>query len=245
MEKVMYLVWRPDSESSADFGARLHSDVVPALLDVDVVEGLQLNAADEHVAAGSSLVPDGLRRASVEPQPQAVISVWFRSSVWLRREPVDEIILGARMRSASYLVSESEVLVNPNQVPLGERSEGFAQIAMFRRPEGQPRDHWLSRWRDHHTRVAIETQSTFEYRQNLVVDRMQVTGPVFDAIVEEGFPHAALVDRAVFYDSVGSPERQRRNQFRMSSSTRTFIDHEHGLDVIPTSQYVYRRPPGH
>ncbi|HRD99671.1 MAG TPA: hypothetical protein PLV68_00130, partial [Ilumatobacteraceae bacterium] len=151
---------------------------------------------------------------------------------------------GSRLPMSSYLVSESEVLVNPDPAPLGTRSSGFAQIAMFRRPDGQSRRHWLSRWRDHHTQVAVETQSVFEYRQNLVVDRFQIAGPVIDAIVEEGFPIEALVDRNVFYAAVGSDEQLRRNQFRMSASTRTFIDHERGLDVIPTSQYVFRRPPG-
>lgn len=243
MEKVIHLVWRDASMPPEDFQDRLH-DLMPSLVGLDVVEGLQLNIADGDVAAGSGIVPDGLRRVSTEPQPEALISLWMRSAVWMRREPVDEVILTSGLRSSSFLVSESEVLVDPDPTPVGRRSEGFAQIAMLRRPKGQGRGHWLSRWRDIHTAVAVETQSVFEYRQNLVIDRMQVSGPTVDAIVEERFPIEALVDRAVFYDAAGDPDRQRRNQFRMSASTRTFIDHATGLDVIPTSQYVFRRPGG-
>lgn len=243
MEKLIYLLWRPADETPHDFGRSLLDGLGPRLLELDPL-GLQVNVLDDDVASGAAPVPDGLRRCAEEPQPEAMVSVWLHSAAPLRRQAYDEAVLGRGLRTAGYLVSESSLLVDPAPAETGARSRGFAQVALLRRPPGQARDHWLSRWRDHHAAVAIETQSTFEYRQNLVVDRLQAAGPPIDGIVEESFPVDALTDRAVFYDSVGSPERLARNRARMAASTRTFIDHEHGLDVIPTSQYVLRRSPG-
>lgn len=237
----MYVLWRPAGMGSEELSALLRGALADELLLLPIA-GLQVNVADSAVAAGSGLVPDGLRRAATEPQMEAVVSVWLDSAVPLRRAPVDEVIGRAGLRWAGYVVSESELLCDPAPAPAaGTRSRGFAQVAFLQRPVGQSRDHWLSRWRDHHAEVAIVTQSTFEYRQNLVIERLQAAGPAFAGIVEESFPIEALTDRAVFYDSKGDPDRLARNRQQMAASTRTFIDHERGLDVLPTSQHVLRR----
>lgn len=243
MEKVIYVLWRPEGLSTEAFAATLHGSLAPRILELDPL-GLQLNVLDEAVEAGAALVPDGLRRRSEEAAGEALVSIWCHSAAPVRRSPFDELLLSTGLRWAGYLVSESALLVDPAPTRPGHRSRGFAQIAFLRCPEGQERSHWLSRWRDHHAQVAIETQSTFEYRQNLVVDRLQASGPRYDGIVEESFPIEALTDRGAFYDAEGDPERLDANRRRMAMSTRTFIDHERGLDVLPTSQYVYRRPPG-
>lgn len=243
MEKLMFVLWRPEAMAPTDFAALLRGSLAPALVDLDPL-GVQVNVLDEAVQAGAAPVPDGLRRATETPQMEAVVSVWLHSAVPLRRAPFDDVFLSSGLRWCSFLVSESTLLVDPSPAAAGERSRGFAQVAFLRRPEGQARAHWLSRWREHHAEVAIETQSTFEYRQNLVIDRLQAAGPRVDGIVEESFPMEALTDRSAFYDAVGAPDRLARNRARMAASTRTFIDHERGLDVIPTSQYVFRRPLG-
>lgn len=243
MEKVIYLLWRPIDRSSSDLRRALLDELGARLLEFDPL-GLQVNVLDDDVAEGAADVPQGLRRRSSDRQPEAMVSIWLRSAAPLRRQPFDDLVLAAGLPMAGYLVSESSLLVDPRKAAPGTRSRGFAQVALLRRPDGQARGHWLSRWRDHHALVAIETQSTFEYRQNLVVDALQASGPRIDGIVEESFPIEALTDRAAFYDAVGAPDRLAQNRTRMSASTRAFIDHERGLDVVPTSQYVLRRNPG-
>ncbi len=71
---------------------------------------------------------------------------------------------------------------------------------------------------------------------------MQDDSPTWAAIVEEDFPIEALTDRHAFYATDGDPQKLEENRGRMSASTRTFIDHAAGLDVLPTSSYLRRDP---
>lgn len=241
MEKIMYLLWRPDGTTPERFGEELRTGIAPALVTAGAA-GVQANVLDDAVTTGASPVPDGLRRIGTEPQMEAVVSLWLDSAIAPRRRPFEAILDEAGFRPAGYRVCESEPMENRAEIVApGDRTPGFAQLAFLRRPADLDRQTWLDRWQGRHTQVAIDTQSTFEYRQNLVVDRFHAHGPELDAIVEEGFPEAALDDRHVFYDAVGDPERFEANIAAMRESTRTFIDHEGGLDVLPTSQYVFRR----
>jgi hypothetical protein len=242
VEKVMYAVWRDPVMDAETFARVLLDDVAPRLRRAGV-HGLQVNVMDRDVAAGTGLVPDGLRRIATAPQLEAVVSVWLDSAVAALRAPIDASLDASSLRTAGYLVCESEPVPNSTASSLcGERTHGFAQLAFLQCPPRLSRSEWLNRWRDHHTDVAVRTQSTFEYRQNLVVDRFDPSAPLFDGIVEENFPHAALDDRHVFYDAVDDDQRLAANRRAMTESTRTFIDHDRLLDVLPTSQYVFVRP---
>ena len=194
-------------------------------------------------AAGGAMSPNGLRRSTTDPPIAAVASVWVDSAVHHLRRPIDEVIAASGSRMAAYLVTESEPLAHRGPTP-GPRSrtDGFTQVALLRRPARLTRGAWLERWHDHHTQVAIDTQSTFAYRQNLVVDALNDDAPPIDAIVEESFPVAALTDWYAFYDAPGDDERFHAHVEAMVASTETFLDHETDLDVLPTSEYVLRRP---
>ena len=76
---------------------------------------------------------------------------------------------------------ESEPLrnqaVHPSQP--GERVYGMCHVVFFRKPEAMARDQWLQVWQGSHTAVAIETQSTFGYRQNVVVRTLDAHSRVF------------------------------------------------------------------
>lgn len=241
MEKIMYLLWRPEEQTPEQFARQLVDELGPALAETGA-HGVQINVPDEHTVAGAEPVPHGLRRITTRPPFEGVVSLWLDSAIAAGREPHERVLVDAGLRPAGYRVAESEPMVNRAEtVADGQRTPGFAQLAFLRRPADLDPGFWLERWHDHHTQVAIDTQSTFEYRQNLVVTRFHDHGPPIDAIVEEGFPIEALTDRAVFYDAVGDPERFEANIAAMRASTSTFIDHERGLDVLPTGQYVFSR----
>ncbi len=236
----MYVVWRPAGCAVAAFRAQLLDEVGPALTTAGA-RGVQVNVVDEAVAAGVGEVPAGLRRVATRPQMESVVSVWVDSSVGSQRASVERALVASDLDHAGYLVSESEPLRNTEHPPTpGERTVGFAQLALLRRPPAMTHDAWLERWHDHQTQVAIDTQSTFEYRQNQVVERLHVDAPPVDAIVEEGFPIEALTDRYAFY-AARDDEQLQANISAMGASTRTFVDHAAGLDVLPTSQYVLTR----
>jgi hypothetical protein len=119
-------------------------------------------------------------------------------------------------------------------------------MALLRRPADQTRDDFLGAWLDHHTQVAIETQSTFSYTQHVTVRPLTVTGATtpdaaldpIDGIVEECFPTAAMTDPHVFFAAVGDDERLRNHTSRMVASTSAFLDYDR-IDVIPTSRYRF------
>ena len=233
MEKVVYALWRHDAEPVSTFAGRLIGDVAASLLDLGL-PGVQINIADDAVAAAI------VRVKELDPQMEAVISLWFDTAMDRVRQPVERVLEAAAATVAGYLVTESVPLRNTTrQAPLGERTDGFANIAFLRRPEHQSVQDWLDAWQNGQTEVAIETQSTFGYTQNVVVRPVTAGAPRFDGIVEELFPPEALTDLHAFFDAVGDDEKLARNMTRMGESTARFGATD-SIDVVPTSQYVFR-----
>lgn len=231
MEKVIYLLWRDPRADAADFGRRLRTELAPSLLELGA-HGLQLNIADQTVHGAAPVIQ------STRPQMEAFISLWLPTANIDRRQPFDDAIGQATGRFAAYLVTESQPILNTRFPPKnGERTEGFAQIALFQRPRRLNHQAWLDIWLGSHTQIAIDTQDTFLYVQNVVSRTLTFDAPRYDAIVEEGFPPAAFDNVQAFYDATGDEEKFRRNQIAMMESCSRFIDFNR-LDVMPTSQYL-------
>ena len=144
-------------------------------------------------------------------------------------------------RLEAYLVTESEPLPNTaHPVGPGERTPGFANIAFLRRPADMPPDAWIAAWHDGHTQVAIDTQSTFGYVQNVVARPLTPDAPAVDGIVEELFPAEALTDMHAFFDAPDDAELARRMGVMAESTARFGADR--ALDLVPTSRYVLSTP---
>ena len=238
----MYAAWCPDGEDAAGFAARLLDDVAPALLDAGA-HMVRVHVTDDEVAPGAGFFPAGHRRAALAPPIDAVVSAWVDTAVTSRRAGIDGVFADAGIRVAGYLVSESvplaaEDAASTHDDPAPVRTPGFTQVAFLRVPEGMDPREWRSRWKDGHTDVAIDTQSTTAYRQNLVVHPLQDDAPTVAAIVEETFPIGALTDPYVFFDAVGDDARFSANVEAMIASTSSFLDTDHGLDTVPASEYV-------
>jgi hypothetical protein len=232
MEKIIYVLW---TGGDADLvGA------VGALADAGAT-GVQVNLADDDVAPAAQW-----RIENHRPVADAFVSLWLPTAHITTRGPIDSIVrtaAGADARVGAYLVTESCPL-NNTRFPTspGQRTPGFAQIALLRPPARQPFDEFLNAWLDDHTTVALDTQHTFAYVQNLVVRTLLAEGEPCEAIVEECFPEAAMTDVHAFFDAVDDDERLADHTNRMLASTARFLDLDR-LDVIPTSQYAFR-PPG-
>lgn len=232
MEKVIYLLWRDPAVPAADFAARLRSDLSTALRAFGARQ-LKLNISDAFVAKAT-----GLRQKVLNPAPEALAQVWVDSAIAALRAPVDAAIAACATRTAAYLVTESQPAVNTKHPPrLGERTFGFAQVALLRKPARLAYADWLDVWHNSHTLVANETQSTFEYIQNVVIRPLSADAPALDAIVEESFPPEAMTDYKAFFDAPGDEPKFKANLNRMLQSVSRFIEPGQ-LDVIPTSQYL-------
>jgi len=230
MEKLVYVLWkRPDQDVAA-----LRDD----LLGVRAEElrelgarGLALSIADEHVAYAQGSVISQLK----EPIT-ATLSFWLDTH--LDRDPLEAVLRNVAERVAGYLVSESVPIVNTTQrAKPGERTPGTNSIGFLEKPDSLAYEEWLELWQGRHTRVAIETQSTFLYIQNAVIRPLTTDAPPWVAIVEEGFPTDAFTDQKVFYAAGDSDEKLNENRGRMIESCRRFIEFDH-LESHVFSQYV-------
>ena len=233
MEKLIYILWKDESEARADFAKRLLDKAGGALVGRDEACHVQLNVVDEAIRSGEHALMN-----NTKPRAYGLAQIWVNSA--RDREPLEEILEANCARIAGYLVTESMPIVNTeHKVPLGERTPGFSQFAFLKRPSRLAYEDWLDVWLNSHTQVAIDTQSTFLYVQNVIARGLTYSAPTFDAIVEEGFPEGALTELEVFYDAVGDADRLKKHQDEMMKSCARFVDFNH-IDVTLTSQYVLK-----
>lgn len=235
MEKRLYPLWPAAQLSPDQFRDSLLAQLCPRLAQLPQVHGVRLAVADTAVAAAAA------RRMESHPTlPAAMLSLWGGSSSALAWEPlIDQYV----ERRSGYLVTEAEPLVSQRVHPAGpgERIHGMCQLAFLRKPAQLERDEWLAIWKDSHTPIAIETQSSFGYRQNVVVQALNETALPFDAIVEENFPAQAMASDHAFYDTGGDEELLQQRLTAMLESCARFIDFAH-IDVIPMSEYLIKEP---
>ena len=164
-----------------------------------------------------------------------MVSLWVNSRVISPR--LLSVFSAVSGFQHGYAVAESGQLFHDYETD-GSRVAGMNQIALFKRPDTLSREEWLSIWLESHTKVAIDTQSTFGYRQHIVGDILTDDAPHFDAIVEENFPAAAMTSMEAFYDAVGDEEKFTQRLGEMIASVSRFIDMG-SLQVLPTSEYNF------
>lgn len=222
------------AEANDAWCTALRTDVAKDLLSLDLA-GVTVNVRDEPVRASLMTL------TTVEPAVVAAVSLWTRQYYGEEVTAALSTLAPVADAIAAYLVTESVPLPPPVTAP-GERTAGFANVALLRRPVDLDRDTWLRRWHLDHTQVAIETQSTFGYVQNTVVRALTPGAPAIDAIVEELFPLEATSDLHAFFGAADDADLADRMN-RMVASTSAFganVD----VDTVPTSRYVLRSPFG-
>jgi len=188
-----------------------------------------VNLDDADVAAA-------LRFGPAEPI-SAVVSVWLgwsepAAAVAAVASAVDEPELHA------YRVTE-KVRLDPHPVADGARLDALAQVALLRRPDHMSHEEYLEYWQVHHTPIAIRTQNTSGYIQNIVEEPLTPSSPDIAAIVEEHFPMAALTDPHAFYGSGGDDAELNRRMTELMASVARF-GADQGLDLAPTSRYFWK-----
>lgn len=212
----MFLLWSPVGD--------LHDPALHERLAAAGVRRLQVNVDDDHVAAAMR-IPTG------EPV-RAVVSVWDAEA-----GPVLDVLRPVAARVHGWRVDERRRL-DPPEAWDGRRADALSNVAVLRRPDELAPEEWLRRWLVEHTPIAIRTQATFGYVQNVVLEAVTSDAPRVDAIVEELFPSAGITDMHAFYGSAGDDaELDRRLTELMASVARIGADRD--LDLVPTSRYLY------
>lgn len=230
MEKVMVIL------RSADFDEQWCRRIRGPFAD-DLVKlglpGLAVNVRDEPVR------DTFMTLTTLDPPVSAVIGLWTQQCYGEQTRSVIAACEAECDSAAAYLVTES-MPIPPPDPGLGRRTPGLANVALLRRPAGLDRPTWLHRWQTNHTRVAIDTQATFGYTQNLVVRSLTANAPTVDGIVEELFPEGAVSDPHIWYGARNDADLQDRLA-RMIDSVSSFGAHQN-IDTVPTSRYLFRTP---
>ena len=225
MEKIVYSLYGAGALNAAQMAAELAGAGA---------RNVRINLSDGDVAPAA-----GLAQKRGESLPDAIVQFWLRSSNALFRGAAEAVVARHSDESHGWLVAESTIIANDRHPPeRGLRTYGFSQMAFLTLPEGQAWEDWRAIWRDSHTQIAIDTQSNFEYVQNLVVEPLTEDAPPFVAIVEECFPPEAMTDPSVFFDAVGDHAKFDANLKTMMDSCARFIT-PGSIDVLPTSQYDF------
>ncbi|WP_395658495.1 hypothetical protein [Nocardioides sp.] len=207
----------------------LHEPDLHAALRAAGVDRLQVNVDDEPVAAA-------MRIPELDPPVAAVVSTWGADPA-----AVAETLQRVAALVHGYAVDERRRL-DPPEAWDGTRADALANVAVLRRPGDLSQEEWLRRWMVEHTPIAIRTQATFGYVQNIVTEAVTPDAPRVDAVVEELFSSAGITDVHAFYGSGGDDaELGRRITDLMASVARIGADHD--LDLVPTSRYLYALQP--
>ncbi len=214
----MFLLW------GDDLATALHDAGLHATLGAAGAQRIQINVDDEPVA-------DAMRIHELDEPVRAIVSTWDADPARVATA------LQAVATVHGYAVDERRRLDPPESWD-GTRADALANVAILRRPQDLTRDEWIRRWMVEHTPIAIRTQATFGYVQNIVTSPVTDGAPKIDALVEELFPSAGITDMHEFYGSGGDDaELHRRLGELMASVARIGADHD--LDLVPTSRYLY------
>ena len=229
MEKIILPLWRPAENSADAFRDALLTLASTVLSDLPGIRAGRLAVVDTAVTPAESK-----RMASSGELPAAMLSLWLDAVTGL--DAVLQALRPAVSRIEAYLVTESEQIVNTASADSAGRVPGFCQVVFLRRPDRLGEAEWLSIWQDSHTEVAISTQSTFGYRQNLIVRPLTETAEPHSAMIEENFPVEAMTSDHAFYAAQDDATLQANMQAMLESCAR-FIDFDR-IDVIPMSEYL-------
>jgi hypothetical protein len=220
MTKLMFALW-------GDL-AGLHAPEVHGRIEAAGGIRLQVNVADAEVERA-------MRISTFEPGIDGFATVWTATTSVA--PDVAAALHDVGDRVVGWEVEERRPIESQDQWD-GTRLDGLANMAVLRRPAELTQEEWLHRWREEHTPIAIATQATFGYVQNLVASRLTEETPEVSGIVEELFPTAAIDDIHAFYGTGGDDaELSRRLDRLMASVARIGADRD--LDLVPTSRYLY------
>ena len=214
----MYAAW------GDGLAATLRDEQLHRRLGDASVRRLQLNLDDEDVVPAM--------RIATGPEPiTAVVTVWSDT------DEATAVLGELTARLAGWEVDERRP-IPPPETPHGERMDALANVAVLKKPDELDRETWLHRWLVEHTPVAIETQASFGYVQNIVTRALTETPRQVDALVEELFPTAGMVDMHAFYGSRGDDDELDARLTRLMASVSR-IGFDRDIDLVPGSRYVY------
>ncbi|MGI9278240.1 MAG: EthD domain-containing protein [Endozoicomonas sp.] len=230
MEKIIYLL-----KAGEDFQQPAFCEVVLGLLSEDLMKqdnvlNLRVSLSDADVARA-----EGLKQEHCGPLPDAMISFWVKSANDHRE--LEALMAPYCSRIEGYLVTESEILTAPSEER--QRTPGSMQLCCLNKRADLSDEEFLSIWKDSHGAIAVATQSTFGYRQHVVVRKLTEDSLDYIAIVEEHFPTDAMDSPHAFFDAIDDDRKLAKNRNAMVESCARFIDFNR-MNCIHLSEYTIK-----
>lgn len=210
-----------DTECSRDSLLNTVQSILPRLSETTQVR-LLIDDEDSAVAAG-------YQQCAKAPLPTACVCL---DDLEEGEAHTLKVELESLFEQARATVFETQLVLQPDW-QIGQRTPGTVQLCTFQQKHDISRAEFVAIWRDSHTQIAIDTQSTFGYFQNLALEG-QDSG--FDALVEEHFPIEAATSPEAFFDAVGDPAKLKHNIDCMMQSCARFIQQD-TINVIHLSEY--------
>ena len=237
MRKIIFPLWKHASQACDDFRDTLIESLPAKMTQCPCVKKLRITVVDSDVASAAPKRLEGC-----QPLPDAVISIYLDDGASKSSDDLElfELALQAcTHRYTGYGVSESQPLKNvAHMAASGQRAYGFCQVVFLQRPERLTKAQWLELWQGQHTQIAIDTQDTFAYRQNVIERIVSGDAPLLHAMIEENFPPQAMTSDRAFY-GVSNQAQLDENMAAMMQSCARFIDFDR-IDVIPMSEYFFQ-----
>lgn len=141
MEKVILVLRGGDVD---DRGSdRLIGVIADDIADLGFA-GLAINVRDRAVRESMMTL------TTLDPPVQALVSLWTQQCYGEAVHAAVALLEKEWDHVCGYLVSESVPLAPPD-VERGERTPGFANVALLRRPQNLDEATWLRRWQVDHT----------------------------------------------------------------------------------------------
>jgi hypothetical protein len=224
VEKLMYLVWLPQSLQPDETEQVLLHELAPQLLALSP-KGLTIDADDI-----GAQVPPPLPLPDDEMAVRAVVSIWL--DAYDRRGPYEELLNAHCSKLAGYLVTESMYTdyggnrwSGPRDWPDGQRSPGILTVTLMQQKRGTSYEEWMHFWHTRQSPMSEEIQPRARYVRNSVARSITPDAPPYLGIVEEAWPTIEdLVDPMRFYCGDGDPERMEANIQTMLTHIATLLD---------------------
>lgn len=214
--------------AGSDVGPTLHDPALHARLAGAGTTAIQVNLDDADVAPAMRFGPGLGDGAPIT----GFLTVWTQDA-----KATLAVIAALGEGTHVWRVTERHP-IEPPVVRAGVRADSLANIAVLRRPASMTRAEYLDDWLNRHTPIAIETQDTHGYIQNIVEEALTPGAPEISAIVEELFRMEGMTDIHAFYGSGGDDAELTRRMTVLMDSVAKFGAGD-GLDLVPTSRYLY------
>ena len=229
MEKLVYLVSRPDQQEVEGFRKKLLGETAASLLQGGA-RALTVNVAD------IGELPEGIHRSDPAALLGASVSLWLDSLDG--RAPIEECLASLGGRIAGYLVTESVPRdYAQRDWPDGARSPGVTLVAAFPKRSDIDEATFFAEWQEQHTRLSLSLHPLTRYLRNAVARPRTAGAPPYRALVEERVADLQdLLDPLRFYGSVEDQERAVEHVQRF-----TDLDEMH---TALMSEYILRSLPG-